>query len=156
MDILNKANFVDLGLPSGILWSKKPIHSYNAMTAMNYGDFGAIGDNKKNIIQKIIDGEMKNYLPTIEYIEELRNNCTIKEYRKDWNLFIIRSKINKNYLILYGGYYLLNEPKDSQNFGEIDDLLVFHQPIFIETDFKFKKPVSNITPFFIRLIKRNK
>lgn len=151
MDILNKTNFVDLGLPSGILWSKKPLYSYNAMSSIQ----NSLSLNKnKEIIQKIKDGKMMNNLPTIKFIEELRNNCDIKEYRKDWNLFIIRSKVNKNYLVLYGGYYLMNEPENFQNFGEIDDLLIFHSPIFIETDFKFKKSVSNITPFFIRLIKK--
>ena len=140
MYILNKANFVDLGLPSGILWSKKSLYS-----------FVNIPVNRSNFYIEVIH-KIRNdgYLPTIENLEELRYCCTINEYKKDRRMFVIRSKINNNYLIMYSGFYLLHSPDHLQNIEKIDEILnpnINHFNIF-------PKPFPDISPFFIRLIKK--
>jgi len=81
-------DFVDLGLPSGTLWS--------------YRDFYRTKSISK--FQRFVhDFHFKNLIPKYEQIEELTKFCNIKWYNKGF--FLIRSKINTNSIMLCSNSY---------------------------------------------------
>ena len=81
-------DFIDLGLPSGTLWS--------------YRDF--YRTNKRLVFFEdcVPNFYLSNLLPTKNQFIELGKFCNVKKYN---DFYLFTSKINGNKLILFDGYY---------------------------------------------------
>lgn len=87
---MKEINYVDLGLPSGIMWSD----CYNSGNVF-YEDLVLLTDEKyKSLLNK---------LPTINDFEELRNSCKVKEYSKGRYKFLLVTGPNGNKIRVFSG-----------------------------------------------------
>lgn len=81
-------DFIDLGLPSGTLWS--------------YRDFYRT-DKKLVFFEDYVPNfYLSDLLPTKDQFIELGKFCNVKKYN---DFYLFTSKINGNKLILFDGYY---------------------------------------------------
>jgi hypothetical protein len=81
-------DYIDLGLPSGTLWS--------------YRDFYRTGERIKFDIYYDSNFYLTSLIPSKGQFLELSEFCSVKKYN---NFYLFTSKINGNKLILFDGYY---------------------------------------------------
>lgn len=81
-------DFIDLGLPSGTLWSYRDF--YRTKERLRFKDY--------------INSQfhLTSLIPSIYQFLELGVFCNVKKYN---NFYLFTSKINGNKLILFDGYY---------------------------------------------------
>ena len=82
-------DFIDLGLPSGTLWSYRDFYR-----TKNISEFQVF----------ISNFHFKNLIPKYEQVEELTKFCNIKWYNNK-GLCLVKSKINTNSIMLCSNTY---------------------------------------------------
>lgn len=81
-------DFIDLGLPSGTLWSYRDFYRTNKGLVFS--------ENYEHTFH------LSDLLPTENQFIELSKFCNVKKYN---DFYLFTSKINGNKLILFDGYY---------------------------------------------------
>ena len=95
-------DYIDLGLPSGTLWS--------------YRDFYRTGKRVKFDIYVDSSFYLTSLIPTEDQFKELGKFCNVKKYN---GFYLFTSKINNSKLILFDGYYKIKFNTININIDEI-------------------------------------